>query len=68
MLWCAKDPKGRMVEKTIAQYKDECVYALFDCMSREFQHEHWKNISTSRKAYEKLGYRFVKVELKEITR
>jgi len=66
MIWCAKDPNGKLLWKTMSDDKGMVVYNLFDHMTMQFQSDHWKNIQTSRKAYKKLGYKFVKVELKEI--
>ena len=67
-LWCAKDPKGKLLWTTLSDNKEDVVYELFGLMTAQFQSEHWKNVETSKKAYKKLGYKFVKVELKETTK
>jgi hypothetical protein len=65
-MWAIRHPTDGIMAETFSDTQAEAYLALFDHMPDEFQSKYWKQPARSRRAYTKLGYRAVKVELVEI--
>lgn len=62
-LWCIANKNNKFIHETLRANKEECIWALFDCMPEDFRTKYWKNLKGSRKAYKELGYRPVRVAI-----
>lgn len=70
--WALKDPKGKIIPSTVERSKDECweqgFWVVCEDQGENWRQKYWKKLSGSIHNAEKLGYKFCRVEIKEITR
>jgi len=62
-LWCAKDPDGKFLHRTLSTTRDEAVFKIFNELPERIQGKLWKNLRKSREHYRKVGIRVVKVKI-----
>jgi len=70
--WAIKGPNGRLISSTIAPTKDECwdygYLALAHYEGADWEAEFWKRRDASIASAKALGYKFVRVEIREVKR